>query len=206
MSKTPKYVKDAVNKYRKKFDVVQIRLDKGTNERIESLGFQKSEFINNLVTSELDKLESGKKEVRKPQSPKPKGVNGKPVYEFWKENDYIKHGGEWWHDIIFFYDDMELNDLFIKSLDKLAAENDNHKDGCRIWFDLVNLSRTTGKYSDKELFDMTNEELDKIPEEDFEPIGQTEKLKELLKDFVYNDNDKPLFEFIGFYDFLGATK
>ena len=45
MSNTPKYVKNAVNKYRKKFDVVQTRFDKGTNERIESLGLPKNQFI-----------------------------------------------------------------------------------------------------------------------------------------------------------------
>lgn len=63
MGKTPKYVKSAVDNYRNKFDIVQARLNKGTSARMEALGIQKSDFINSLVSSELDKLEKteGKK-------------------------------------------------------------------------------------------------------------------------------------------------
>lgn len=63
MSKTPDYVKDAVKNYRKKFDIVQARLDKGTIDRIKALGLNTNQFINSLVSSELDKLERGEKTI-----------------------------------------------------------------------------------------------------------------------------------------------
>ena len=37
MGKTPEYTKRAAKKYRDKFDILQVRLDKGTKERIRSI-------------------------------------------------------------------------------------------------------------------------------------------------------------------------
>lgn len=97
--------------------------------------------------------------------------------------------------------------MFIKFLDKTAEENSNHKDGCRLWFDLINLQREVSKISDLELSKMTDEEVDKIPDELLEEtIDQSEELKVLLKDCVYNGNDKPLLEFIGFYELTEPAK
>ena len=196
MSNTPKYVKNAVNKYRKKFDVVQTRFDKGTNERIESLGLPKNQFINDAVTAELDRLERGECPTYKPSKSAPKEFNGKQVYRFYNEEEYIKDG-EWWHDVVFFYDDMELNDLFVKLLDKTAKENDNYKDGCRLIYDLVELSRTGSKYSDEEIFNMTEEEIKNTPDIDL-CFDQTEELKRLIKESVYNGENDNLLAFIGF--------
>lgn len=205
MSKTPKYVKSAVDNYRNKFDIVQARLDKGTSARIEALGLQKSDFINSLVSSELNKLEKGEKPKKKPKEPTPKEVNGKPVYRFWEEDEYIKRGGQWWHEVVFFHDDMELNDLFIKFLDKEADENEGFKNGCRLCYDLIDLARTGSKYGDDELFKMTEEEIDRIPESDL-CFDQSAELKNVLKDFVYNGNREKLDEFVGFSSLAEMTK
>lgn len=194
-------------KIQKNFDRVSAVLPKGSADRIKALGISTNQFINNAVSSELDKLESGKMSKRKSKEPIPKEINGKPVYRFWKEDEYIKHGGQWWYEVIFFHDDMELNDLFIKFLDMSAEENNNHENGCRLWFDLVNLQREVSKINDLELSKMTDEEIDKIPDELLEEtIDQNEELKALLKDCVYNDNYKPLLEFIGFYELEEMTK
>lgn len=96
--------------------------------------------------------------------------------------------------------------MFIKFLDISAKENENYKDGCRLWFDLINLQREVGKISDLELLKMTDEEIDKIPDELLEEtIDKNEELKALLKDCVYNGNDKSLLEFIGFYELVEMT-
>lgn len=187
-------------KIQKNFDRISAVLPKGSTDRIKSLGISQNQFINNAVFAELDRLESGKKPSKKYKKQAPDKVNGKPVYRFWEEEDYIRRGGQWWHEVVFFYDDMELNDLFIKLLDKTAEENDNHKDGCRILYDLINLQREVSKISDYELFQMTDEELDKIPDEELEEtIDQSEQLKEVMRESVYNGNDEPLYEFIGLY-------
>ena len=195
------------DKIQKNYDRVSAVLPKGSTDRIKALGISTNQFINSAVSSELDKLESGKTPKRKPKEPTPDKVNGKPVYRFWEEDEYIKRGGQWWHEVVFFHDDMELNDLFIKFLDISAKENENYKDGCRLWFDLINLQREVGKISDLELLKMTDEEIDKIPDELLEEtIDQNEELKALLNDCVYNGNDKSLLEFIGFYELAEMTK
>lgn len=209
MGKTPSYVKDAVNNYRKKFDIVQVRLDKGTVARIKKLGLNTNQLINELVTAKLDRLESDKKEgMKRPKqqsNPLPEEIEGKKVYKFYNEEDYIKPG-EWWREIIFFADDMELNDLFIKFLENMAKENSGFQDGCRLFYDLVNQARATSKYSDKALLEMSDEEMDKIPDEDLELIDQTGELKELLRKYIYNGEEKPLFEFIGAYELSDMAK
>lgn len=195
MSKTPDYVKDAVKNYRKKFDIVQVRLDKGTIDRIKALGLNTNQFINSLVSSELNKLERGEKTINQvDSSPLPKEIDGKPVYRWHNEEEYIK-SGEWWRNIIFFSDDMELNDLFIKMLDKLAEENDNFKDGCRIVYDLINIARLGSKYTEEQLEQMSQEDISKIPESELK-FDQTDELKNLMRGFVYNGEKQPLFDFI----------
>lgn len=197
MSKTPEYVKNAVKNYREKFDVVQARLDKGTRERIKSLGLNQNDFINELVIAELNRLESeGETANQKPKKIEPKELNGKPVYKPCKEEQYIA-SGRWWHDVVFFWDDLELNDLFIRLLDSEAEKNHDFKDGCRNLFDLIDIARTTSKYSDEELSGMSDEEVDRIPESELEPINQTENLKDYLRRFLYEGDEQPLLDFIG---------
>lgn len=41
-------------------DRINIILPKGTNNRIDALGFKRSEFAKMLILNELDKLEKGK--------------------------------------------------------------------------------------------------------------------------------------------------
>ena len=51
----PKYIKDAQNKYNSKFDLVQVKLPKGTKNRIKSVSDKSlNAFIRDLV---LEKLE-----------------------------------------------------------------------------------------------------------------------------------------------------
>ena len=56
---TPEYMKRAAQNYREKFDLVQIRLPKGTKKEIESkTGKSVNAFINELVNQELKKYNS----------------------------------------------------------------------------------------------------------------------------------------------------
>ncbi len=55
MSKTPEYTKKAVNNYRQKFDLIQIRLPKGTKERLQDKG-NINEYICGLVLADLDSV------------------------------------------------------------------------------------------------------------------------------------------------------
>ena len=48
MSKTPDYTKKAINTYRSKFDLVQIRLPKGTKEKIQATG---AKSVNDYIVS-----------------------------------------------------------------------------------------------------------------------------------------------------------
>lgn len=55
---TPQYVKDANNRYNSKFDLIQIKLPKGTKERIKKQTKESYNiFINNIVLAELERLE-----------------------------------------------------------------------------------------------------------------------------------------------------
>lgn len=57
MGKTAEYTKRAVDNYRKNFDFVQVRLDKGEKERIERIiSPQKmNEYIKQLIYADLEK-------------------------------------------------------------------------------------------------------------------------------------------------------
>ena len=54
MGKTPEYTKKAVDNYRSKFDFVQIRLPKGTKERLAEKG-NINDYINKLIMQDLEK-------------------------------------------------------------------------------------------------------------------------------------------------------
>lgn len=53
-----KYQKDAQNRYNSKFDIVQVRLPKGTKERIQSLDYTINTFIVEAVETMLKSLET----------------------------------------------------------------------------------------------------------------------------------------------------
>lgn len=53
MAKTPEYTKKAVDNYRSKFDFVQIRLPKGTKEKLKDKG-NINDYINNLIKQDLN--------------------------------------------------------------------------------------------------------------------------------------------------------
>lgn len=53
MAKTPDYVKRAVNNYRDKFDFIQVRLPKGTKERLADKG-NVNDYICGLILNDLE--------------------------------------------------------------------------------------------------------------------------------------------------------
>lgn len=58
MTPTPEYTKRAVNNYRSKFDVIQLRMPKGTRERIEAKTSETiNVYVNRLIAEDLDQQE-----------------------------------------------------------------------------------------------------------------------------------------------------
>ena len=55
MGKTPEYTKRAAKKYRDKFDIIQLRLEKGMKERIKKIsdGQSVNDYIAQAVTEIL---------------------------------------------------------------------------------------------------------------------------------------------------------
>lgn len=121
----------------------------------------------------------------------------KMIYKTQEEDTYNKTINGWWKHYTFFTDDEELNDLFIKLLDKTAPEENDYIDGCSTAYDIVSLARTKMKYSDSEIDNMTDEEFNAIPQEDLQPIDKTSELKDVLRDFVYNANKEALHIYLG---------
>lgn len=94
MGKTPEYTKRAAKKYRDKFDILQVRLDKGTKERIKSITSARcSEYVKCLIMDDLEQKENGNAEEF------PTGIfcgrykiaRFKSVEDAEKEIDNIKH-------------------------------------------------------------------------------------------------------------------
>lgn len=70
MSKTPEYTKKAVNNYRSKFDLIQIRLPKGTKDRIQAAGHKSTnDYIVSCVLSALDTAEHAAQAPEMPVEP-----------------------------------------------------------------------------------------------------------------------------------------
>lgn len=65
MGKTPDYIKKAVNNYRNKFDVIQVRFPKGTKEKLKELG-NVNEYIVKCVLSALDGAQMQSTDIKKP--------------------------------------------------------------------------------------------------------------------------------------------
>lgn len=71
--KTPEYTRRAVQKYRENKDQINLVLDKGTKERIETLtGKKASAYIKALVLDDLQRMEAGN--GPKNQEPKTQAV------------------------------------------------------------------------------------------------------------------------------------
>lgn len=59
--KTPSYVRNAQNRYNAKFDIIQVKLDKGTKERIKSVTQESyNEYVKNLIMNDLERKENVK--------------------------------------------------------------------------------------------------------------------------------------------------
>lgn len=59
MTPTPEYTKRAVNNYRNKFDVIQLRMPKGTRERIEAKTSETLNiYVNRLIVEDLERKEA----------------------------------------------------------------------------------------------------------------------------------------------------
>ena len=59
MSKTPDYTKKAISNYREKFDVMQIRLPKGTRDRIKALTEEShNDFIVKAIIEKIESMEN----------------------------------------------------------------------------------------------------------------------------------------------------
>lgn len=57
--KTPSYVRNAQNRYNAKFDIIQVKLDKGTKERIKSVTQESyNEYVKNLIMNDLEQRET----------------------------------------------------------------------------------------------------------------------------------------------------
>lgn len=53
MGKTPEYTKRAIDNYKSKFDLVQIRLPKGTKEKILESHESVNKYVNELIEKDL---------------------------------------------------------------------------------------------------------------------------------------------------------
>lgn len=67
MARTADYTRKAINNYRSKFDLVQIRLPKGTKDRAAELDININDIAVSAVLSYLDGLESQAENL--PQEP-----------------------------------------------------------------------------------------------------------------------------------------
>lgn len=55
---TPEYIKRANNNYNSKFDIIQIKFEKGTKERIKAITQESyNDYIKRIVYADLDKAE-----------------------------------------------------------------------------------------------------------------------------------------------------
>lgn len=198
--KTKSSTRNAINKYDEKFDVLKVRLPKGTREMIADTDLSFNAFANDAINAQLKVLEMFDFDDDPQNVAPPKEIDGKPVYNFVDERKYIKPG-RWWHDVVFFWDDLELNDLFIRFMDEEEPENDNYKDGCRIIFDIVDTARyeiVDAKYTDEEFAKMTYKQIRKIPERDFGgKQDNTDKLKRKFRKYLYKGEKQTLYDFLG---------
>lgn len=197
--KTKSSTRKAIDKYNEKFERMTVNLPLGTRAMIADTDLSFNAFANDAIERQLKALEMFDFEDDFQNTAPPKEIDGKPVYNFVDERKCIKPG-RWWHDVIFFWDDLELNDLFIRFMDEEEPGNNNYKDGCRIIFDIVDTARyeiVDAKYTDEELAKMTYKQLKKIPERDFGGRqDNTDKLKRKFRKYLYKGDKQPLYDFL----------
>lgn len=94
MAKTPEYVRKATANYQAKYDLIQVRFDKGTRERIqEQIGDRRiNDYISSLVYADLDRLENADKGIVAEEQKEPRKADKQPVEkeEFDELNEMIK--------------------------------------------------------------------------------------------------------------------
>lgn len=199
-NKTKTSTRKAIDKYNEKFERMTVNLPLGTRAMIADTNLSFNAFANDAIERQLKALEMFDFEDDFRDIAPPKEIDGKPVYNFVDERKYIKPG-RWWHDVVFFWDDLELNDLFIRFMDEEEPGNNNYKDGCRIIFDIVDTARyeiVGAKYTDEELAKMTYKQLKKIPEIDFGgKQDNTDKLKRKFRKYLYKGEKQQLYDFLG---------
>lgn len=71
MAKTPEYTRNAINNYRDKFDIIQVRFPKGTKKRLKEVG-NINDYIVNCVLNALNgahdvKVSTKTEEPNKPE-------------------------------------------------------------------------------------------------------------------------------------------
>lgn len=79
MAKTPDYVKKATAKYQSNFDLIQVRLPKGTKERIKNNSENVNQYISGLVLADLDRLENQSREIIVEGNKEPRKADKKEV-------------------------------------------------------------------------------------------------------------------------------
>ena len=90
--KTPSYVRNAQNRYNAKFDIIQVKLDKGTKERIRSITEESyNEYIKRLVMDDLERKENVEEFPTGIFCGRYKIARFKSVEDAQKEIDNIKH-------------------------------------------------------------------------------------------------------------------
>lgn len=65
MKKTPEYTRKAVDAYRQKYDLAQIRMPKGTRERIKKYNVSINEIAVSAVLEYLDDLDRRTEDAQK---------------------------------------------------------------------------------------------------------------------------------------------
>ena len=65
MKKTPEYTRKAIDSYRKKYDLAQIRMPKGTRERIKNYNLSINDIAVSAVLEYLDDLDRRTEDAKK---------------------------------------------------------------------------------------------------------------------------------------------
>jgi hypothetical protein len=172
------YVKRAQNNYNSKFDLITLRLPKGTKDRMRQLVGEDvviSDFCIRAILQELDVFE--------PAEAKPETFNSKPIY---RDYDDITKTGKWWRKYAFFTDDKELDDLFIKMLDILdsSGKMDLDIDAYRQAVDLARFR------------DDPEEHYTTMQEDEENRKRQLEDLKVVLRQFCTDQDTTALFNYL----------
>ncbi len=67
MAKTPEYVLKATKNYRDKHDIIQVRFEKGTRQKIEAV----ADNVNRFIVSAVEEKLNGKRETTVQRTEKP---------------------------------------------------------------------------------------------------------------------------------------